>query len=58
MELLVQGDTTKGAAAKCGIAYYTADEYIRNIYRKLQVTSRGSAVAKAVREGLVPLKPK
>ena len=41
------------AAAQLGIGYYTADEYIRSVYVKLQVRSRGSAIAKAVKEGLV-----
>jgi DNA-binding NarL/FixJ family response regulator len=54
LQLLVQGLTTKEAAAQLGIGYYTADEYIRAVYEKLQVHSRGSAIAKAVREGLVP----
>ena len=31
----------------------TADGYIRDIYEKLQVNTRGSAVAKALKEGLV-----
>jgi DNA-binding NarL/FixJ family response regulator len=54
LQLLVQGLTIKEAAAQLGIGYYTADEYIRAVYEKLQVHSRGSAIAKAVREGLVP----
>jgi DNA-binding NarL/FixJ family response regulator len=53
LQLLVQGRTIKEAAAQLGIGYYTADEYIRTVYEKLQVRSRGSAIAKAVREGLV-----
>jgi DNA-binding NarL/FixJ family response regulator len=52
--LLVQGQTIKEAAAQLGIGYYTADEYIRRVYEKLQVHSRGSAIAKAVKERLVP----
>jgi DNA-binding NarL/FixJ family response regulator len=52
LQLLVQGHTTKSAAALLGIGYYTADEYIRTVYGKLQVRSRGSAVAKAVKERL------
>ncbi len=51
LQLLVEGHTIKEAAAQLGIGYYTADEYIRGVYEKLQVHSRGSAVAKAVREG-------
>jgi len=53
LQLLVQGHTIKQAAATLGIAFYTADQYIRGIYEKLQVKSRGSAVAKAVKERLV-----
>jgi DNA-binding CsgD family transcriptional regulator len=53
LELLVQGQTIKEAAAQLGIGFYTADEYIRGVYEKLQVNSRGSAIAKAVKEGLV-----
>jgi len=54
LELLVKGHTIKEAAAQLGIGFYTADEYIRGVYEKLQVKSRGSAIAKAVKEGLVP----
>ncbi|TDU81839.1 LuxR family two component transcriptional regulator [Prosthecobacter fusiformis] len=53
LQLLVQGLTIKAAAAQLGIGYYTADEYIRSVYEKLQVRSRGSAIAKAVHERLV-----
>lgn len=53
LKLLVAGSTIKDAAAQLGIGYYTADEYIRSVYVKLQVRSRGSAIAKAVKEGLV-----
>ena len=53
LKLLVSGSTIKDAAAQLSIGYYTADEYIRSVYVKLQVRSRGSAIAKAVKEGLV-----
>lgn len=53
LKLLVEGTTIKEAAAQLGIGYYTADEYIRSVYEKLQVRSRGSAIAKAVNEKLV-----
>lgn len=53
LQLLVQGHTIKQTAATLGISFYTADQYIRGIYEKLQVKSRGSAVAKAVKERLV-----
>jgi DNA-binding NarL/FixJ family response regulator len=53
LQLLVAGKTVKEAAADLGISFHTADEYIRSVYGKLQVRSRGGAVAKAVRERLV-----
>jgi DNA-binding CsgD family transcriptional regulator len=54
LKLLVTGNTIKDAAAQLGIGYYTAaDEYIRSVYIKLQVRSRGSAIAKAVKEEFV-----
>lgn len=53
LQLLVQGHTIKEAASQLGIGYYTADEYIRSVYEKLQVRSRGSAIAKAIHERLV-----
>jgi DNA-binding NarL/FixJ family response regulator len=58
LQLLVQGHTIKEVAAQLGISFYTADEYIRSVYEKLQVRSRGSAIAKAVHEGIVPLPKK
>lgn len=56
LQLLVQGKSTKEAAHELGISFHTADEYIRGVYEKLQVRSRGSAVAKALNEKLVPPK--
>jgi DNA-binding NarL/FixJ family response regulator len=50
---LVGGKTIKEAAAARGISYYTVDEYIRRVYEKLHVNTRGGAVAKAVQEKLV-----
>lgn len=44
LQLLVDGSTIKDTAARLGIGYYTAN---------VQVRSRGSAIAKAVKEGLV-----
>jgi DNA-binding NarL/FixJ family response regulator len=53
LQHLVQGQSTKEAAARLDISYHTADGYIREIYEKLQVNTRSGAVAKAVKEGLV-----
>ena len=43
----------KEAAAQLHISYHTADVYIRDIYEKLQVNTRSSVVAKALKEGLL-----
>jgi DNA-binding NarL/FixJ family response regulator len=53
LQLLVQGQSTKEAAAQLQISYHTADGYIREIYEKLQVSTRSSVVAKALKEKLV-----
>ncbi|MEY4483100.1 MAG: Bacterial regulatory protein luxR family [Verrucomicrobiota bacterium] len=53
----MQGKTIKEAAFQLGIGFYTADEYIRSVYDKLQVRSRGSAIAKALKEKLVSQAP-
>jgi len=53
LKQLVQGQSTKEAAARLEISYHTADGYIRGIYEKLQVNTRSGAVAKAVKERLV-----
>jgi DNA-binding NarL/FixJ family response regulator len=53
LQFLVQGQSTKEAAGQLQISYHTADGYIRDIYEKLQVHSRSSAVAKALKERLV-----
>lgn len=53
LQLLVKGRSTKEAADQLHISYHTADGYIRTIYEKLRVHSRGSAVAKALKERLV-----
>lgn len=50
LQLLVEGKTVKEAAADFGISFHTADEYIRSVYGKLQVHTRGGAVAKAPRK--------
>lgn len=53
LQHLVQGQSTKEAAARLEISYHTADGYIRDIYEKLQVNTRSGVVAKAEKEGLV-----
>jgi DNA-binding NarL/FixJ family response regulator len=53
LKLLVQGCTIKESAAQLGISFYSVDRHIRNVYEKMHVNSRGSAVAKAIKEGIV-----
>ena len=53
LELLVEGLILKQIAERMGVSYHTVDTHVRNIYAKLQVNSRGGAVAKALRERLV-----
>lgn len=53
LKLLVDGMTVKGIARDLQVSPHTVDSHIRHIYEKLQVNSRGGAVALAVREKLV-----
>ena len=49
---MVDGLTMKAIADRLGVSYHTVDTYVRNIYSKLHVTCRASAVAKSLRERL------
>jgi DNA-binding NarL/FixJ family response regulator len=53
LQLLVDGLSLKQVAARPDLSYHTINTHQRNIYDKLHVHSRGSAVAKALRERLV-----
>ncbi len=55
LELMVQGLVKKEIADRLALSYHTVDHHLRSIYSKLQVHTRGGAVAKAVSEKL--LKP-
>ncbi len=52
LQLLVDGATKGAVAGALFLSPHTVDVHVRNIYGKLQVHSRGGAVAKALREGL------
>ncbi len=53
LDLMVQGLTKKETAARLRLSYHTVDNHLRSIYGKLQVHTRGGAVAKAVAEGIL-----
>lgn len=51
--LIVDGLSMNLIAQSLGIGYTTVNTYIKNIHRKLEVRSRGAAVAKILREKLI-----
>lgn len=52
LSLLVAGLSNKAIAARLVISDDTVKTHVRGLYRKLEVTDRGGAVALALREGL------
>lgn len=56
LQLLTQGDDYKQIAEKLFLSPFTIRAHIRNIYDKLHVHSKSQAVAKALREKVVPMK--
>ena len=53
LELMVQGLIKKEIADRLQLSYHTVDNHLRSIYGKLQVHTRGGAVAKAVSERIL-----
>ena len=53
LRMLVDGQTAAALADKLCISVHTANAHVRNIYRKLEVTSRAQAVSKALRDNLL-----
>jgi DNA-binding NarL/FixJ family response regulator len=53
LSLLVDGLSKKQIAEKLYLSHHTVDSHIRNIYAKLEVHSRSSAISKAIREKLL-----
>jgi DNA-binding NarL/FixJ family response regulator len=53
LQLLVDGLTMKQIAVELILSYHTVGNHLRNIYHKLHVRSRSTAVAKALKEELV-----
>lgn len=53
LKLLVEGLSKKQISVKIFLSHHTIDSHIRNIYAKLEVHSKGSAITKAIREKLI-----
>jgi len=53
LSLLVEGLSKKHIAEKIFLSHHTVDSHIRNIYVKLEVHSRSSAISKAIKEKLL-----
>jgi len=53
LKLLIEGFSKKQIAEKIFLSHHTVDSHIRNIYVKLEVHTRGSAVSKAIKEKLL-----
>ncbi len=54
LNLMVEGLIKKEIADNLGVSFHTVDTHLRNIYTKLHVNTQTGAVAKALREGLIP----
>lgn len=54
LALLAQGISVKHLAQSMGISPHTAGDYVKSIYRKLNITSRAEAALKATEFGLLP----
>ncbi|MGB5289651.1 MAG: LuxR C-terminal-related transcriptional regulator [Ignavibacteriaceae bacterium] len=53
LSLLLDGLSKKQIAEKIFLSHHTVDSHLRNIYAKLEVHSRSSAISKAIREKLL-----
>ncbi len=54
LDYLVQGDDYKAIAEKLFLSLFTVRAHIRNIYDKLHVHTKSQAVAKALKERVIP----
>jgi len=55
LHMMIEGYNYKTIAEKAFISYETVRTHVKNIYKKLHVTSRNEAVMKAVHQGLTDL---
>lgn len=53
VQLMADGLVTKQIAERLSLSYRTADTHLKNIYTKLHVHTRGEAINKVLKEGLV-----
>lgn len=54
LTLLTEGQTYSQVARALGIGVGTVQSHVKNIYRKLDVTSKTEAATRALQEGLLP----
>jgi DNA-binding CsgD family transcriptional regulator len=54
LKLLVEGHNYKTAATKFNVSVNTIKTHMRHIYEKLQVHSKSEAVAKVLRNRIIP----
>ncbi|MEM1379635.1 MAG: response regulator transcription factor [Pseudomonadota bacterium] len=55
LEAFAQGYSYKDVARQYDLSYHTVTDYVKSLYKKLQVTSRSQAVARAAQAGLIDL---
>ena len=55
LQLLAKGEARKSIASKLGVAVTSVDTHMKNLYRKLNVSSQTEAVNAALRSGLISL---
>lgn len=55
LEALAQGLSYKEVARRFELSVHTVGDYVKGLYRKLRVNSRGEAVSVAIRERLISL---
>ena len=53
LQLLARGCSNKEAAQELSLSPHTIGDHVKSIYRKLRVSSRGEAVMRAFRSGLL-----
>jgi len=53
LQLLARGYSNKQAAKELSLSPHTIGDHVKSIYRKLRVSSRGEAVTRAFRSGLL-----